>query len=1093
MTSNRIKSSAGSVPAPAPEAKRPGSEKGAGSPVRSPSAFVSAAGPGTQVPDSLHRLIATASGIPNLARQMLLHTGAGAARVANAAHAKAVTLGNHVAFNRRQYRPDSRQGRDLILHEAMHAGQAQLTGPGVSRAGLEREARAPAASGRGLRARAPAGLALREDLDERLQQYEADEWQDDDDHLLLIALGEQWALLPGSGVLVRPSQASLEAGRAVRGRLADQGDLMGVPATGASGSRFIRIGTRRALQLDAGRGSGVTAAIYMDQVHGIMGRMGLTEVAQLRIIHIHRDHVSEIPAIAIEFSLGPQSIVIPQEFLTGTVRRDLQRAITALRGQGGAWAGWTPGSIGRNLSGSGDYTLTRTTHGEITVEYLSLNSAMRTLATESEVTSPQIDRASFITRVTRRSDQARVITLGDVRFRDLELFRTAMGPERFSEFFQGVTTLNGFSHHAGRLEAGDVAGLMSLLDVTLLRTGELRVVVQTDRGEHAQTRADTIELMRRLGIEVALSERARAEGEGSSGVTASRDRVTAHGSRASMPAPIDSPLTRAVTRLRSLHQARETLRAWRQVFEGRGMNVEQFVSEIDASMETLRSGIRSAAEAGARVRASGETTAGGARDYNAGTLGTAYQQRLAAIPAATPAETAIGAEGFEALAQYRRRSLEEAPRQVALEAALRDGTYSDNAFSYMLSQLEPAARQSILYGRRGGPRPRDVAFQRLRAEYIFRRSVLPDGHTVSLAGMPRGRAMGARGVGALLLFVEVANIAAEGHRAYQIGHNTSRRRHVAPFLRRLIWWNQMGVMPRVEAVDEGLISNDYFGSPETVLEGLRSDRWDGLWFPHSSDNPGLPDEQVLRLGVFLAQHIRNYDEFASYFIDNNPDAVRWVGEGDFAQRRWEMKVGHYDTEWENETMERWEEIPLLTRLMQTYVRSMIANTTEILALQGRGEAPGPDRPDPRLGGLVAADEILYRATPWRARFRSRQTTTTVHVRTHGRIVDTLEHEITWWSDNPLFYVYREQGNRYVVGGADYNTYAVLRNLTTQNTQLYIGGYYGHTWEETREVPLESGLVEIDKDLLEPVPVPTPAPTPVPGADAAPDPARAVVP
>jgi len=368
-----------------------------------------------------------------------------------------------------------------------------------------------------------------------------------------------------------------------------------------------------------------------------------------------------------------------------------------------------------------------------------------------------------------------------------------------------------------------------------------------------------------------------------------------------------------------------------------------------------------------------------------------------------------------------------------------------------------------------------VAFQRLRAEYIFRSSVLPDGHTVSLAGMSRGRAAGARGVGALLLFIEVANLAAEGHRAYQIGHSTSRRRHVAPFLRRLIWWNQMGVMPRVEAVDEGIFSNDYFSEPSTVIAGLRSDRWDGLWFPHTTSSPGLPDSQVLRLGMFLAQHIRNFDEFSSYFIDNNPDAVRWVGDGDFSTKRWEMKVGYYDTDWENETMEYWVEIPLLTQLMQTYVRTMISNTTEILEMQGRGAAPTADQPDPRLGGLVVADTFHTGSVPWKARFRTRQRTTTVHVRSQGRYSDALDREVTWWSDNPLFYVYDEVDDCYLVGGADYNTYGALRVLTTENTQLYIGGYYGRTWTETREVPLETGLVRIEKSLLERVPNPAPAP------------------
>ena len=971
-----------------------------------------------------------------------VHTGSNAIQMNRDLNAQAFTRQRDIYFGAGRYSPETRDGQRLLAHELTHVVQqdSSTSVPRVQRKGLE----------------------------DQFRQYEESDWEDADDHLVFASIGSEWVLLPGSGILVRPSKQTLDAASTVRGRLGDQGIIMGVPATGASASRFIRISHRLALQLDAGRGSRVTAALYMDQVHGIMGRMGVSKISQLRIIHIHRDHISEIAAIAREFNLSPQSIVIPQEFMRGRVRRDLQGAITELRGLGGDWTTWSPGTVARNLSGTNQYTLSRTTHGEITVEYLSLNSAMETLATGTRVTAPEVDRASFITRVTRRSDLARVITLGDVRFSDLELFRRAMGTQRFNEFFQDVTTINGFSHHAGQLEARDIQGLMAFLEATMMRSGRLPVMEQTDPSRHGQVRTDTIELMQRLGIEVAISRRAMSEGEGSSGVLATRDTLTAYGSHATVFSPIESPLTQAFGRVRELQSAKMTILAWREVFEGRGMNVEQTISEIDASVESLRISIRTAAEAAARVRASGITTASGGRDYTSGSIGVAYQQALSRIPATTTAETNIGLAGFATLQEYRQRSLEQAPQQVALEAALREGTYSDQAFSYMLSQLDPTTRNSILYGRRGGPRPRDVAFERLRARYLFLRRVLPDGHTLSLAGMSSGRARITRGVGGLLAFVELSNIGAEGYRSYQIDRNISRRRHVAPFLRRLIWWNQMGVMPRVEAVEEGLFSNEYSSDPPTVIQGLNNDRWDGLWFPHNSSNPALPDSQVLRLGVFLAQNIRNYDEFSSYFIDSNQDAVRWVGEGGFAKKRWEMKVGSYKTDWENETMERWEEIPLLTQLMQTYVNNIIVNTEKLLEMQGRGAAPSEQEPDPRLGGLAVASFAPSQGVR-RARMRSPQSSSKVYVRSHGRHVRLLSIEVEWWSDNPQFYIYREVGNRYLVGGADYNTYSVLRRLTTENTQLMIGGSYGQTWEETTIVPLEEGLVEIDKNLLKQIP------------------------
>ncbi|MET1254226.1 DUF4157 domain-containing protein [Aliikangiella maris] len=967
-----------------------------------------------------------------------VHDNPQARQAANSINAKAFTTDNHIFLGAGQ----SANDLQLMAHEATHVVQQTLGALSVGEANV-----------------------FRDPLEQLIENDES-EWQASGDHLALLNLGGQWALLPG-GFILTHQPSTLEAAQGVNGRLADQGTIMGVPSTGASGSRFIRIGTRRAIQLDAGRGARVTAAIYMDQVHGLMGRMGLSEISQLKIIHIHRDHVSEIARIAVEFNLSPGSIAIPQEFVTGTIRRDLQRAIRELRNQGGDWTGWVPGQISKNRSGTNEFTLTRSTHGDVTIEYLSLPGAMQHLSSGSRVTAKQVDTASFITRVTRRSDGARVITLGDVRFNDLELFRNAMGATRFNDFFRGVTTINGFSHHAGRMETGDIRGLMAMLDATLYKNGQLNVVVQTDLTQHSQTRQDTIELMRRLGINVTISERAQAVGEGSSGVTATRDSVTAYGSRATQLTTIQSPLTGAIQRLQTLHESKSTLRAWRSVFSGRGVDVDRTISEIDTSMETLRGSIRQASEAAARVRTSGGTTAAGARDYTAGTQGAAYQRALAAIPATTPAETMIGPAGFETLRQYRRRNINQAPRQVALEAALRNGTYSDTAFSYMLSQMDPTIRDSVLYGKRGGPRPRDVAFRRLRAQYIFQQNILPNGHTVSLAGMSRGRRIGARGVGGLLAGIELANIGMEGYQSYQMAHNTSRRRHVAPFLRRIAWWNQMGVMPRLGAVDEGIFSNDYFSNPATVIEGLKEDRWDGLWIAHSDNDPALPDAQVLRLGVFLAQNIRNYDEFAAYFIDGGQDAITWVGDGSFSERRWLVKAGGYDTDWENETTERWVEVPLLTQLMQTYVRHMITNTETLLDMQGRGEAPTAEQPDPKLGGLTVAIQTRFGNKPWKAEFKTPQSSTTVYVATQGRNIGLLAREVEWWSSNPSFYVYGEQGGRYQVGGADYNTYAALRRLTTQKTQLNIG--QRGMWEETTSVALESGMVEIDKSLLEPVP------------------------
>jgi hypothetical protein len=70
-----------------------------------------------------------------------VHTGPEAERFAQVLHAKAVTVGQDIYFNKGQFRPESATGQELIAHEAHHAVIGG-GGPGVSQVGdaHEREA-----------------------------------------------------------------------------------------------------------------------------------------------------------------------------------------------------------------------------------------------------------------------------------------------------------------------------------------------------------------------------------------------------------------------------------------------------------------------------------------------------------------------------------------------------------------------------------------------------------------------------------------------------------------------------------------------------------------------------------------------------------------------------------------------------------------------------------------------------------------------------------------------------------------------------------------------------------------------------------------
>jgi outer membrane protein OmpA-like peptidoglycan-associated protein len=58
-----------------------------------------------------------------------VHDDSSGARLATNAHAHAATFGTHIAFAPGQYRPQSRDGEQLIAHELAHVLQQQRTGP----------------------------------------------------------------------------------------------------------------------------------------------------------------------------------------------------------------------------------------------------------------------------------------------------------------------------------------------------------------------------------------------------------------------------------------------------------------------------------------------------------------------------------------------------------------------------------------------------------------------------------------------------------------------------------------------------------------------------------------------------------------------------------------------------------------------------------------------------------------------------------------------------------------------------------------------------------------------------------------------------
>lgn len=859
-------------------------------------------------------------------------------------------------------------------------------------------------------------------------------WEAEQDSLVLLVGDNKLIFLPSSSLGVITPAARL---RNIDWRQVaverDLGTLLQLPAVGAGGSRIFKAGPRLAVMLDAGRNpQRQPAAAYMPQILARARDLGVSEVRTVVLIHRHTDHTNEVPAIVDQYGITAANVIMPNAFARQVPTRDYTAVINALRQRFGA--SWQPGGLDlRPASPSGDLVRGRYTLGTTSFEFFADAAALR---------RPQhTDAASLLTRVTRRGDLNAIVVLGDLRGADLATFHTRMGADAWREFFRGVEVIDGFSHHRGAMTAADIPGIMRLLEATLLKTGRLVVTLQTDPGQHVPARADTLEFMRRIGVEV---HEVHVGGTGrTSGVQATTRGATTTGPHARSHTPIPSGLIDAIGRIAQLRGARDTLVLWGPHIARQNPSFNQTAElrQIDQSLEQLGRATRAAAEAAANVRVSGGRTSAGTRDYTGGTRGAAFAALLAAIPPATAAETAIGTAGFAQIARLQRIPAGQVPLVVALNDALINGRYSQQAFRYMISQLDPATLRGIFSGPRGGARGQLEVFQRVRAEFGFRQSVLGSMNVMSAAHLRPGLRGGARGVAGVLAVVEIGNLVAQGVQSYRISQATAHRQNIAPFLRRLAFWRQLRVATSAVAVDDPTLgSTTYERDPAKIDTGLANGDWDFLYIEHTAQRPALSDAEILKVIAMLGQMVRNYDEYATLFVDSRQDAIRFVPVAGtpWSQSRWEVRVGDFSTSGTNHVTDRWVELPLLTEGMNAIVRRVMANTNELLARIGRGEPAETQE----LGTLQhPRGRPLYRgrlkpgnATPIELRIAMPQQWSGSG---GGGGIKKLFHRVTWQTTRrPEFYIWQvtDQVDAHV-SGADFETYYRLRDLESIEYQV----------------------------------------------------------
>jgi hypothetical protein len=996
-----------------------------------------------------------------------VHTDANAAQSSRAVHALAYTVGRDIVFDAGRYSPHTQEGRRLLGHEMAHVIQQE----GAGTATVQRQQRDPQTR-----------------VTPRKDDNPIHDWIHPTNAVLLIQSDARVFIVPSEKfVFIPPGDPLAHAVEAPAHFATDLGTLFAVPASGASATRIFQAGKETALVFDAGSDPGVgsrvnpslptpmsgPAAIYTAQLAAIMTNLGLNKVSQLRGIHGHLDHVGGIPAVVESWGTLAQNVVIPQEYQNlPSVRQAIisLRATTdsrlTARGFGSAW---NPVVQLKNQAAGSDVTRNSFLTGDLVVEMIGLRTALKGVRTNARLA----DAASLMTKVTRRTDRAQVVILGDLRGQHIEQIKRAMEAEQpgsWDSFFAGTTTLSGFSHHVGALERADLGGIMAVLDATLLQSGRLNIVEQTNLTAPGagQGRVETLELLSHLGADVAYTTMPPMQGGLPSSVTATKGTVTATGPQAVVNPVIQSSLTIGLARLRKLVEMQDTIEQWRPWFEeiaGKG-EVQSLLNDVQSSTSTLRGSLRPAVETAVGVRAAvrpAGTT--GPRDYSStgGAEAQAYRNALNSIPEKTPIERAITPEFTRALEELRTMPAAEIPLRIAVHQAVTKGVYSDQAFTYLLRQLAPASRDALIYGKRGGPVPRNVAFQRVRLQVEFERNVLP-GETWSVSHWRSAPARGAGvAVNLLMLGVELWNdVGKPLLEAHQTSEKIKEATQVVPFLRRIMFWQTMGAQCVYTGVhDPTFGSPSYITDPKTINAQMQD--LDALYM----QAPGLTDADILRVAAWLTLNVRNFDEFAAIFIDSRQDAVTWrnVAAEEWDQAQWLIRTGHYETSGSNHVEESWTESPKLTQFMQKLASTLISNTQVLLDQFGTGKNAGPEMLR-RIGDLSTPETPLYKA-----RLRVKSDTTEVEIPTmsaSGTSGPVLKVNLKWWSA-PVFYILKDVGNALLVTGADYNTYALLRRQQSEQRDLTMGGNEGRVWTVRTPIGNTSAEVYIDKALLERVP------------------------
>lgn len=422
------------------------------------------------------------------------------------------------------------------------------------------------------------------------------EWELADDQQIIIYGNGRLTLFPSTGILLRPATSPTPAPKvpaAPPKPLTVSGLRPGSPvgpspavprpvtpwmvlsAVGKEMHVVVRLSGGYGILIDAGGPRAVT----MDAFAGVSMRLGVISVEKILITHPHSDHVRYLVELIKEHNITPRDLVVSRSWIE-TGATGSEEIVEALRttteqrlidlGYGEQWN--APGvavpaeGVTRLRIVAGQSEIDVYARGEAHQEYQTQRRDLRQ-GRRKTMASEKADSASFLYVFGNESSPNRTAVLGDFRGEDIVEMHRSLGQDQFAEAFRNVRVIKGIGHHfsltAGRTPT-DIRGMNLLLENTLVRNGELTIMVQSTEtfafGGATTTAGPEGALLRYLmqqGVKVVFAGSSTADVGGA--VMSSDVQVTTHGTGVQVLEGADPRVSDMLRRLSILREARRTV------------------------------------------------------------------------------------------------------------------------------------------------------------------------------------------------------------------------------------------------------------------------------------------------------------------------------------------------------------------------------------------------------------------------------------------------------------------------------------------------------------------------------------------------------